>query len=192
MNMLFRSKRFRNNLKKWLIMYIIVMSLMSTVITYSKYITTKTSSDSARVAKFDIKIATNECQVENDTCLKREKYRPTTPLTYEFTVDTSNLEVSTDLALIIYVLKDYEIVKYEEYDSTTEEFVPKELTAGSVLENSDYLIYKNLDHTIINISDVKELKYRLTVKYKTTNNYQESIVNNPKTVMIGYTAIQIK
>ena len=87
------SKLFRKNLKKWLLMYIIVIGFLTTIITYSKYISSIKSQDSARVAKFNVDIKNLSCS--NTDCNTGEK-RPTEKIEYEiYDVTTTKEKVDT-------------------------------------------------------------------------------------------------
>jgi len=108
---LLHSKLFRKNLFIWLFMYITVIGLFTSVVTYSKYITSMQESDIARVAKFDAAITYDGvCSNinENEIC-NIGTYRPTSELSYYFTVDNRNLEVSTVFATRISVLEYFKI-----------------------------------------------------------------------------------
>lgn len=101
---LLRSKRFKENLRKWLFMYTGVMLLLTTVITYSKYISSLQIDDDARTSKFSFAIKEVNCSdyiSDDNTCDAKsgEKCRPTQVITSCFKVDTSGLEVDSDLYL---------------------------------------------------------------------------------------------
>ncbi len=108
---LLQSKRFRKNLGKWLFMYTGVMLLLTTVITYSKYITSLQSSSNASTAKFELAIhctSSNGKTCDNDT----EAYEVTKEdllLTYTFTVDASQMDVKSKLKLLTFVDKSFTI-----------------------------------------------------------------------------------
>ena len=53
---LLQSKIFRKNLKKWLCMYVGALLLLTTVVTYSKYISKYNVDDDARITKFDVTV----------------------------------------------------------------------------------------------------------------------------------------
>ena len=97
---LFQNKHFRKNLQKWLIMYLGVIALLTTVITYSKYITAITSTDSARVAKFKLNISEINCDdLITSDCNIPYNIRPTSNIEYNFKVDMSQIEVKTKITL---------------------------------------------------------------------------------------------
>ena len=93
---LLHSKRFKENLYRWLFMYVGVIALLTTVITYSKYVTQLIpTEEKARPAKFDVEIA-NTDSAGND-CTKVESvttgiYRPTSEIKYYFKIK-ADLEV---------------------------------------------------------------------------------------------------
>lgn len=113
---LLHSKIFRKNLKKWLCMYVGALLLLTTVITYSKYISAfNPNPENARITKFNFVVdsvqnSQIDCKNEEDSvtgevkvkCSTINAYRPTTEIPYEFTV-TPELEVNTFLATTIYI-----------------------------------------------------------------------------------------
>lgn len=101
---LLHSKIFKENLKKWLFMYAGVMLLLTTVITYSKYMTSIQGEDETRASKFDIIITTTSCPSivsERGICDASSggKCRPTQEIASCFIVDTTGLEVYSDFYL---------------------------------------------------------------------------------------------
>ncbi len=118
---LLQSKRFRTNLYKWLFMYAGVMMLLITVITYSKFITSMSTKDTARTTKFNIDINYLNCNddcgencdeknsyiTSNNIC-KTENYRPTSTIEYAFNVK-KDVEVKTILALNIDINNDLKV-----------------------------------------------------------------------------------
>lgn len=117
MKWLLHSKRFRKNLCKWLFMYIGVMCSITSVITYSRYITNMQFGDKARPAKFDVSVdylnvcAGYNCSNYCDGKKATEKcelpvFRPTVKdISFYFKVDTNDLEVKTDLFLYLIIEK---------------------------------------------------------------------------------------
>ncbi len=110
MKELLHSKRFRKNLRKWLFMYVGVMGLFTTVITYSKYMSKFQSSDSASVARFDITVAPYECSSEITENCNYHNYRATSKIDYYFTVDTTAIDVDTNFYLTLYLNGDFSFV----------------------------------------------------------------------------------
>ena len=105
---LLHSKRFRTNLYRWLFMYVGVMMLLTTVITYSKYLTNFGDyHDDTRITTFRASIAyTDENGEECLTSCNTGTYRPTSKIKYYFTVDTE-FEVLADLFLTIRIEDTY-------------------------------------------------------------------------------------
>ena len=117
---LLQSKIFRKNLRKWLCMYVGALLLLTTVVTYSKYISKYNADEDARITKFDVTVKNIEnenltCTGEIDKldCTTKDTYRPTTKIPYEFVV-TPNFEVNTLLATTIYVPASFNIETLEE------------------------------------------------------------------------------
>ncbi len=190
MKELFHSKLFKKNLAKWTIMYIGVIALLTTAITYSKYMTELQMSDSARVAKFDIDIIPIECSNSNEkdkVCNDNITYRPTTPITYSFTVN-NNLEVKTALVLTIYVNDNFEVTNFTK-DGEKLTFNPSK-TIIDPKNNVIYTYQSIIEQTVLPGND--NSKYEITVKYK---NYEEKIINNNldyNIIKVEYSATQEK
>lgn len=159
MEILMQSERSRKNLYKWLGMYIAVLLLFTTVVTYSKYITKLSSSDDARVASFNMDIDyqnVNGCKAgNNEECLVG-KYRPTSEIPYYFTVDTSGLEVRTFFVLSVNVPYPYEIVRITRLEDK------KVVTPTE--GNSEELNRINLSE-VVEASKGKKLSYELVIRY---------------------------
>lgn len=105
---LLHSKKFRTNLKKWLFMYVGVMVLLTTVVTYSKYISSTLYSDEAKIDEFDLNITQVACPIIEDetpaVCnaefgSNSSVCRPTSVVASCFTLDVGNLNVHSDLWL---------------------------------------------------------------------------------------------
>lgn len=197
---LLHSKRFRKNLKKWLFMYVGTLLLFTTVVTYSKYISSFGVSDEARVTKFNVvasPLNNTNCsgEDENKTCIT-DNYRPTSEIPYDFTVK-SELEVKTILALTINVDTNFNILKIEEVvgDTTTPIYKKDE-----EVSNSNYTVStESVEAGVITItrnieaSSTEEKIYRVTVKYKyDEKTYSSDKVKNINVVRIDYSATQSK
>lgn len=103
---LLHSKRFKKNLQKWLFMYVGVMTLLTSVITYSKYMAkVQMGDDSAKVGKFQVGIKQVSCSdyidsgITCDALSSGNGCRPTQVVASCFEVDTSELEIESDLLL---------------------------------------------------------------------------------------------
>ena len=169
---LLHSKIFKKNLAKWFVMYLGVISLLTTIITYSKYMSElQTMSDSARVAKFNIKvIPNNSCDLENNNCLGIEKVRPTSTLSYDFTIDLTEL-------ISLEKLEGNQYQEISDFKLTNDQ--------RETLYN-----YGSLTSQFISVTHKPILKYRVKVKYKYSS--KEIFSNNKNIVKIGYSAIQNK
>ncbi len=116
MGWLLHSKKFKEKLAKWIIMYIAVMCLLGSVITYSKYISSLVNKDPSQVgtANFNLTIEpvfqgceekdiTIKDENGNETTTKVENCslttRPTKGIEYLFTVDYDELDVNTEIIL---------------------------------------------------------------------------------------------
>ncbi len=210
---LLQSKIFRKNLRKWLCMYVGALLLLTTVVTYSKYISKYNADEDARITKFDVTVKNIEnenltCTGEIDKldCTTKDTYRPTTKIPYEFVV-TPNFEVNTLLATTIYVPASFNIETLEEingkvlYDekenikdsSITISKIKNKNEKGEEVDTATIItITKKIDtDDIINSNTPKT--YKITIKY----NYDEETYltadkENLSVIKIGYSATQIK
>lgn len=103
---LLHSKRFKTNLRKWLFMYVGVMVLLTSVITYSKYIASlQIGEDSARTSKFVFEIEPTNCPATEENICNTTidntgtTCRPTQEIASCFNVNTDGLEVDSELYL---------------------------------------------------------------------------------------------
>ncbi len=194
---LFSSKKFRKNLRKWLVMYLGVMAFLTTVITYSKYMSSMYAKDSARVAKFNVLIKPNNCtntDEEQKTC-NIGVVRPT-KIDYYFTVDTSELEVNTNIYLKIYINDEFknfyqtDIIKEVKNDTEEEiNLVPKENKV--TFSGKNYNQY-NLNY-LYKVGEEDNIRtFHVIVKLISNNEYKEgySISSPYDIVRVGYSAIQ--
>lgn len=123
---LLHSKKFRKNLYKWLCMYVGVLMLFTSVVTYSKYVSMISAKDKARVAKFEIEVLPDGCTVEADrekTCSIGE-WNPLESKTF-------NIKVKGDFEVEVKMLLLYEINRKDGFkivsitdDETDFEFLP--------------------------------------------------------------------
>ncbi len=114
---LLQSKRFKSNLRKWLFMYVGVMALLTSVITYSKYITSMMADpDSATVPKFNVFTEQLECPSADKECLN--EYRPTGQrIPFYFTVNSEEIETEADLILTFAILNKFELIEISEIET---------------------------------------------------------------------------
>lgn len=196
MKSLLCNKKVRLNLYKWLGMYVGVIALFTSVVTYSKYMSKLSSNDSARVASFEVKVnyeGAEGCDAADTdaTCLVG-KYRPTSEIPYYFSVDTRRLEVRTYFVLNINVANSFSIVKLERLIEGT----------GNLYEDVTYK--NNQVRKIVEARKGDITWYKLTIKYnggkivRDGDNqplyYDEAkaIEDLPdKIVTVGYSALQI-
>ena len=135
---LLHSKKFRRNLYKWVIMYVGVIVLLTTVITYSKYVSQMMADDEARVAKFDIQVTANECASsdENSINCNSGTFRPTQEITYYFTLD-ANTEVKTDIFMTIVLNERFKLKKIEEQKEESLETVSYTENGSKMIDVGD-------------------------------------------------------
>ncbi len=154
---LLQSKKFKKSLGKWLFMYVICMGLFTTVITYSKYISSMLDDDStARVSKFNVALkycADEKCEKEETTPFDPKKYRPYEELVYYFSVDKSQIEVNAELLLTIRVDTHFKITKVA-LSGEDDKVVPNESEAkgNKVFTISNSISPGNKDIAIYKVS----------------------------------------
>ncbi len=166
---LLHSKRFRKNLSKWLFMYIGTMLLFTTVITYSKYISSMMSSDGARVAKFDVSVVSDKCSSTENGSLECNtgKYRPTQEIKYYFTLK-ANVEVKTDIYLTVFLNNSFKMISVKEVGNATPESIV--CNTGDVSDRTiaGYTRCKFKAKEFALDQEQKERKYEVTVKFDNT------------------------
>lgn len=184
---LLQSKKFKNNLKKWLFMYVGALLLLTTVVTYSKYVTERLSSnDEARVTKFNVKFERtdrdgNICNNESESndC-KTSDYLPNEDMKFYFLVDISEVEVKADLYVTIKInemFKDLFRIK----------------SIKNLTTNNDTAIINGQSEEIYILVDDNEVT---SMVYEVTVNHQKSVINSElegqyDVVVIDYLATQI-
>lgn len=207
MKELFQSKIFKRNIRKWLFMYIVCMGIFTTVVTYSKYISNMLNgNDEARVSKFDIELQYCKDELCNENNNNIKKNRPTNKIEYYFAVNTSNLEVKTDLFLTVSVDNHFKIEKIEKIvnenyitiDSSSKNNNNKTRTIEekSLIGSSEKIKYKVTiiyDETVIDYNASGEVENGVLLDSKTGLKkyiFNENTKHNILTV--GYSAVQIK
>ncbi len=216
---LLHSKRFKKNLYKWLFMYVVVIGLLTTVITYSRYISSWYQSAETKVKNFDVTIDKLTCtDYENEAACSYN--RPTAPVPFYFKVDTSKLETKALFILTFHIDNKFEIIGIDEvtkdssqnvtyktiygevgngrYDLIDTTNYKKPTSSAAILELSRTLEAKQIDETI----------YRVTVKYTPSRvydaygnflyydfsddqNFSSGNANIEKVVQVDYSATQL-
>ena len=121
MGKLLHSKTFRNNLFKWIFVYVGVLLVVASVVTYSKYMSNIMGQGRASVAKFNVEITKGDiCSTLKERFCNLSKYKPYDELEYNFSVDPSEIEVSTNLKLYVTLNNDdFVIDGVDDIDSVT-------------------------------------------------------------------------
>ena len=203
------NKLFKANLLRWFVLYIGVISVFTTVVTYSKYITTLPAENSARPAKFNVKITNDKICSTLSTMCGLDKYKPYDEIEYYFTVDTTEVEVLADIVLKISVDKEFRIISFTYVDNTEytvnmpEYASVNDLLSDIVLPDEYKLNYVNnsLDETKNNVITLvgttgayksKIQTYKIKLKFM-KDAYDSSYSSNhdyEKIVKVGYSANQ--
>lgn len=182
---LLHSKLFRKNLLTWIFMYITVIGLFTSVVTYSKYISSMQTLDGARVAKFDASITYDgvcENINENEIC-DIGTYRPTSKMSYYFTVNNKDLEVSSIFVTRISALEYFKNIKI--YDITdTEREVTEFVKNGNI-----YTLTEDL-----HVSETYIRKYKVTMDfdYETYDSDHSELKSYNSALTVGYSVTQKK
>ena len=200
MKSLLHSKKFRTNLYKWLFIYVGVMLLLTTVITYSRYMTSLQVADEARVTKYNVTIAPVGCKIisevnNEDQTIKKTcdagAYLESNKIEYYFSVDTTELEATSTFALTFKTndkIPYFDIEKIEIVNSDLTSKIPEEIVCKEACNTK----------TIINNIEARQGKityYAVTVNYKGNSSLtddeklKEQVYSD--IVSIGYSATQV-
>ncbi|MCI8548664.1 MAG: hypothetical protein HFJ38_07270 [Bacilli bacterium] len=218
MKNLLQSKGFKKNLLKWLFMYCGVMCILTIVVTYSRYLSSQSYQDTAKVAKFDINVEAVSCSEmdsgdirttpNNVACIDNNSsagsLRPDPKVGFYFKVDTSKLEVNANV-IISMILKNSiknaaidntkYFSNYKLYDVTD---IAKKNTLD--LNQTQVLPFKNIDEnttetdTTTNINLIESVgaskgKNRIYMLVM-DYNYEDSY-SQEDLISIGYSATQV-
>lgn len=178
MNSLLHSKRFKKNLVKWLMMYCCALSMLTIVVTYSKYITTYNSTaDEARPAKFALDMTYSkicEGQVSGTPC-DMGSTRPEEYLEYEFNIDATKGEVDTLVVADITIDDSFEFVELLPVNSNS--------MAYTLMSNGIKLTGTMTKGTINT--------YKIKLRYKEYNTEAyKSAINYDNILKVDYAATQ--
>lgn len=182
-------------------MYIGVMALFTTIVTYSKYIAHFTNEASSRVAKFDIDVnylGIEGCQAgKNETLCQTGIYRPMSEIPYYFNIKT-DFEVRVFFALTIHIAEDFELLGLYSKNDAEENWQEASFTKTAANEI-------RLEKTT-QANENQNIQYKIVVKYKGENlsfynqeeghttyyRYEEKKAVSQKIVTVDYSAVQVK
>lgn len=177
---LLHSKTFRTNLKKWLFMYVGTLCIFTSVVTYSKYVSSFKSDDEGEVARFNIKVEyLNECSnTNNDASCVLPATRPLENYDFYFKVDTSEIDVKSFVVITTQINP-----KYTNYFEI-KEIVEVDKNLKSILERLD-----KIEYTVMP-TDIEQVKY---YKVSISHNIQatDSAWVDDNALIIGYSAKQV-
>lgn len=201
---LLHSKRFKRNLKRWICMYVGVLILFTSVVTYSKYISSFTVNTSATIPKFNVNINEKKVAVPNYNTDSAGNYYPTSVIPYQFQINT-NIDVKTLLVLTVNAEEDFSIMTIK--DISGNELFPRSEKAIDCKEPSDtcYIINNytinrvgksiNINKIIQsendNISETFEVGLKYNYESNTYYQFNRDYLNNMKIVNIDYSAKQL-
>lgn len=208
MKELLQSKNFKRRLGKWIVAYIGVMCFFAIVVTYSRYASSHMASTSARTAKFNVEIKQEiSCQNMAQTTPKtvacfdedydntQEGLRAKPQIGFYFTVDTSELEVSSKVVLTTTIKKNEKnyFTNYRLYDVT-------EVNDQTSLESQASLpLVKSENDKEVILEYIKDQKvsekgkhtYLLVIDYDYANYRFDQLTLDKGEISVGYSATQI-
>lgn len=172
MNRLLHSKTFRKNVSKWVFMYIAVMCLFTSVITYSKYITELGMKDEARASMFNVSI--EPLSIENSDCTSSGETsgsivmscglkRPTSTFNYYFKV-VSEVEVPTEIVVRV---SGGDNNNYRKDDANLSSMI---INSISLCDDNACLSQKDTKE-INKVSGIYNIKYDLSTKVEKQEYY---------------------
>ncbi|MCI8575661.1 MAG: hypothetical protein HFI09_04240 [Bacilli bacterium] len=195
-------------------MYICVMAVFTTVVTYSKYISNMGTDEQARVANFEVGINFESCSTIDDSQTNLDgtsvsicdmgSSRPTSVLPYYFSLDTTKLEADAVLSLTVYANDLFKIVELQNLTTGV-----KYIDNGKILNNipgvsvapygytSDGYTFTTVTQDVV-AKQGKE-KYVIKIQYLNppTNVINEDDIpledifsNTQEVIKIGYSATQ--
>lgn len=207
---LLQSKNFKKRLGKWIAMYVGVLCLLAIVVTYSRYVSTHMASTSARAAKFDVDIKQEiSCQDMASTTPKtvacfEENYDDTSEglrakpqIGFYFTVDTSDLEVSSKVVVTTTIKKNEKnyFKDYKLYDVTelrkNSAILPQDAESLSLQksETDQEIVLEYIRNQ--QVSQGGKRTYLLLLDYDYTKYKYNQLELNKGEISVGYSAIQI-
>ena len=203
---LLHSKKFRTNLYKWLFMYVGVMLMLTTVITYSRYMTSLQISDEARTAKFNVQVKGIQqmCPGTSSTC-NVGAYLVGNKMDYYFTVDPEELEVRAEVSrLVIQVKNNFRIQKIDNVKiSTNAEGMPVEEIIKTICDSSttntclgteskatNTYTYSLKEPVLLDLSNKEAINYKVTLLYVGDNITNPEGVYIDKIITVDYTVEQ--
>ena len=184
MSGLLHIKRFRQNMFKLFAIYLVVILSTTSVITYSRYITSMESESSTRPAKFNIDISQGQvCVADSTINCGLDNYKPYDKLDYPLSVATTHLEVTTLVVITIDINTDYT------FDSIYE-VVDDVATPIDISSNADYTI-DSVNNTIkiirtISAGNGDSKNYKVRLSY----NEDSATGTTPYAIQVVFSAKQ--
>lgn len=119
------------------------MLLFTAVVTYSRYISRFEEASDSRVASFEVAVLPKNCKGEvnsNNVC-NSGLFRPNSKIEYDFSVDTSKLDVTSDFQLVIRVQEDFQMLTLNDMkipSGVNEYSLPEEIVFAGEGKVKDY------------------------------------------------------
>lgn len=205
---LLHSKRFKSNLGKWLCMYVGVLLLLTTVVTYSKFISNmQGDDDESKPAKFNVDVIGYGTKLEETpegtTIYDAGLQRPNAPLTYYLKINTE-FEVATSLSLNATIQSEFNLMSVTELKNGKERLLCDSSDKDTSNDCDVITTEDNNKYFVLNQSRVyplqgnpskSEIIYKIVVKYdnKDDKDYKkfEAYEKSKSIIDINYRAEQI-
>lgn len=208
---LLHSKTFRKNLSRWIFMYIAVICILTSVITYSKYISSLGTKDEVRASKFNVSIeplpvdsdCTSTGEQSGSLVMSCGSKRPTSVINYYFKV-VSEVEVPSNIILRVsggdnrnYKKENDELSSMKiKSINLCKDITCKEITNTKEINSISGLYEFDVD--ISTKSSMDEFYFKVVAQFDsekfdrdTYGNVKYSVLNGMDQINIGYSAMQI-
>ena len=204
---LLHSETFRKNLSRWIFLYVAVICLLTSVITYSRFISSFGNDESdTRTSRFTIEVTNiptdNSCvPTESDNPLDlgnvssictSSANRPSGEVESYFMVDTSQLEVNADIYVRISSSSNIDVQRVEKVITSLEGVKYEEVELAKN-ESGEGKVFTISVDDIGNVDRETTSYYRVITKRKLTSDTTWNIDENEiHHIYIGYSAFQKK
>ncbi len=192
------SKQLKKNLLKWIFMYVSVIALFTSVVTYSKYISSFKQEEQARAAKFIFKInpIANSCS-DNDevTSLCTVSQKRPTSLNYSFEIDTSLMEVNATYHFSLYINNAFAPFSNDFLTDEGKNVIETNKGSSNVkIGSSIYTIYTLQEQIEANLNSQNKKTYNVHLKYNGGINGYKALSENQtyQVLVVGYSVVQKK
>ena len=199
MSRLLHSKTFRNNLFKWLILYVCAILVVTSVVTYSKYMSSMMGQSTGRAAKFNVGLTKGSiCSSTSDVC-DLASFKPYDTLEYNFSINPAELEVKSNVVLVVNVDSNFDVLSF--YDQVNNKTLDATTETNKTLDDGNLTYLPSARRFTLNINNVGAnnntvRNYKILLKLSSMTNdekkaYYKTVHSYDDMVTISYTATQI-